>query len=119
MVQRSKNVGDADHQRWGARQAQPLVLEVALVREACYRTIGEAYFQEPVSALANFSAWFQNELCGLLQVWALHLLWVLSGHACMLQSNGMKIRLLRRATRSRPAQGSSSGASWSLGRSGW
>ena len=43
-------------------------MEVALAREACYRAIGEAYFQEPVSTLANFSAWFQNELCGLLQV---------------------------------------------------
>ena len=43
-------------------------MEVALAREACYRVIGEAYFQEPVSTLANFSAWFQNELCGLLQV---------------------------------------------------
>lgn len=64
------------------------MLEVALAREACYRAIGEAYFQEPVSALANFSAWFANELCGLLQVHAALPVLAYSVHSANLQLNG-------------------------------
>ena len=47
--------------------AQPLSMETAQLRAACYHALGEAILQDLTFDLVNFAGWFQSELRGLLQ----------------------------------------------------
>jgi hypothetical protein len=54
---------------------------MVLAREACYRAIGEAFFEDAVAKQVDFPAWYQNELAELLKVRRQRLHPLLSPHA--------------------------------------
>lgn len=54
-------------ERWDLSQAVPQTPAVVLMREACYRVIGEASDNEAVVSQFVFADWYNVELRALLQ----------------------------------------------------
>lgn len=54
--------------RWRRLQAQAPTPEALLLREACYRALGEGFGHPALASRVDFAAWYSSELRGLLAV---------------------------------------------------
>ena len=54
--------------QWRCLQAQAPTPEALLLREACYRALGEGFGHPALASRVDFAAWYSSELRGLLAV---------------------------------------------------